>query len=288
MGSKSKSSRDYKGSKAQGSSSSSQPPVSFLFIVNELPTNNDPEIEGSIPLRHQHGRWLPPDNHLGFLTQKPGYVYRWNNGDVSLAQGYYWRDDRVGNPVIANGTIYKYEGGDIWPQYYRGATVFYGGSFFQFFTAQGDVGTRDICTSSPEAGWHYLKFHHENRISRVDHDAPEEHLIVRSAGWIPDLLPEAYRSQSTRAVNQGGLGGLLSIVVALVAFSCIDKNELHYALINDRAWRGHRWVPHGRESGRTKGRGVVATIYLDPENTEGSTRDSINNIEQGNTPIFRT
>jgi hypothetical protein len=179
-------------------------------------------------------------------------VYRWSNGVVSLAEGYHWVARPIGNPVYANGTIFATgPQGTVWPGYYRAATVFFCNRFDQFFTARGDAGTRDIVTAEePEDWWHPLAFRHENNISRVDHAGSHEHLAVRSASWINQLLPNAYRRESTHGPNQGGLAGLLPIVIALIAFSCIGHDELYRVLLDDRAWVGNNWNFHIRETGR--------------------------------------
>jgi len=158
----------------------------------------------------------------------------------------------IGNPVYANGIICATgPGGTVWPGYYRAATVFFCNRFDQSFTARGDAGTRDITTASePEDLYQPLSFRHENNISRVDHAGTHEHLAVRNASWINQLLPNAYRQESNHGPNQGGLAGLLPIVIALIAFSCADDHELYRVLLTSRAWVGNTWHPHGRETGR--------------------------------------
>ncbi|KAF4634864.1 hypothetical protein G7Y89_g3243 [Cudoniella acicularis] len=230
----------------------------------------------------------------GFFAQEPGHVYRWRNGAVSLAEGYRWIAQPITNPTLyANGTIYK-SGPDNrgldapQPQYYRAATVFYCNRFDQFFTARGDVGTRDIATSDPEEGWQPLTFHHNGNISRVEYAGDQDFLAVRRADWIPQIIPHAYRHESPNGPTQGGLGGLLPIVIALIAFSCPPgRDNLRRILIHDRSWRNYRWHRHNQDSGCILGRGVVATICLDPDNPDGSTYDRIEDLEYGNAPIFR-
>lgn len=277
-------------------------PPSFLFIVNELPTNDDPDVAGSVPPRMDHGRYYPPVVAQGFLAQTPGHVFRWRDGLVSLAEGYIWSLQPDG---YAQGRIYanSLNTGVVWPEYYRTATVFYCNHFAKFFTARGDTSTRD--SLDPEDSWHPLSFFHENsNVSYVDHSGDQEFLAVRHASWIEQLLPNTYRRHSKNGPASGGLAGLLPIVIALVAFSCLNRDELYRVLINDRAWRGHRWVPHERETGREyypifcdlkfcqlinpgiERRGIVVTVYLDPENPE-STLETIADLETGPIPIFR-
>ena len=229
------------------------PSRSFLFIVNELPTNDDPDVAGSVPPRIWDQRYYPPEVAQGFLPQIPGHVYRWKDGVVTFAPGYVWFAQQVGNPPYAQGTIYANSiDGGIWPSYYRAATVFFCNHFAKFYTTRGDASTRDI--SAPETGpedmWQPLLFLHENNVSFVQHTGEEEFLAVRHASWIEQLFSNTYRRHSRGGPVEGGLAGLLPIVIALIAFSCLDRDELYHALITDRAWRGHRWVPHRRETGR--------------------------------------
>jgi hypothetical protein len=226
------------------------PPVSFLFIVNELPTNDDPDDRGSISPRRVHGRWHPPEWAQGFLAQRPGNVYRWTDGNITLASNYAWDPRPVDG--YANGAIWATTTTDdiVWPRYYRAATVFYCNNFDKFFTTQGDASTRDIATADPEYQWQPLTFLHQNNNSHVEYAGDQEHLAVTEASWINQLMPNVYRrDESIEGPNFGGLSGILSIVIALVAFSC-RAQDLDNVLRTQRAWRGRRWVPHNRRSGR--------------------------------------
>jgi hypothetical protein len=227
--------------------------TSFLFIVTELPTNDDPDTPNSVPPRYVSQRWHPPITMRGFFDQQPGRVYRWNDGVVSLAEGYEWTSRPIGTPPYANGTIFAMDpdGETIWPEYFRAATVFYCNHFDKFFTTRGDAGTREIAVSV-DAGdwWQPLTFFHDHDISYVDHAGDQEYLAVRNAPWIEQLLPREYRRPHHGGPADGGLAGLLPIVIALVAFSCADAHELHRILIRERAWSGHRWRPHQRGTGR--------------------------------------
>jgi hypothetical protein len=214
--------------------------------VNGLRTNDDPDVSGSVLAKQVNGRWRPPEVVNGFFPPDSGFVYRWKDGVVTNAEGYYWYPQPQGN--YANGTIYN-ENHSTPADYYRAATVFYCNRFDLFFTAQGDASTRNIETAEPEFGWQPLTFHHDGRISRVTHAGDQEHLAVRAADWINQLLPNNYRRDSEAGITSGGLGGLLPILIALIAFSCDSRDSLHKALIHDRAWRGNRWVRHSRPSG---------------------------------------
>jgi len=279
---------------------------SFLFIVNELPTNDDPEVMDSVPPRHINLRWHPPVVARGFLPPVPGDIYRWDNGTISIAEDYYWYAQETGEPVYASGRIVPYDTNTREPEYYRAATVFYCNRFDKFFTAQGDVRTRDIYRCAPDDGWLPLIFTHNNNITYVEHMGDQDHTAVREASWIGSLLPTTYRrGRNQTGPAHGSLSGTISIIVALVAFSC-STQDLRYVLLNHQAWRGYRWVPHNMQSGSESslsisgkvlelnidtgepGRGLTATVFTDPRNPEGSTLEAIQNLEQGiPIPIFR-
>ncbi|CAG8981982.1 hypothetical protein HYALB_00004848 [Hymenoscyphus albidus] len=278
------------GPKSQGSSSKSasspSAPTSFLFISNELPTNDKPEELGSMEARYVDGRWRPPRDIRGFKPQQPGWVYRWTDGVVSSASDYAWNQyDTIAN--TANGRIWNTCTQDV-PEYYRAATVFYCNRFDLFFTSRVDASMRNLATADLEDDWHPLTFSHSHNISRLEHAGAQPHLDVHAAPWIDQLLPNSYRRQSSSHDHaHRGLAGVLPIAVSLVAFSCANRNDLHEALIGDYAWYGGEWRGHRRPSGCVPERGFVTTIYLDPENPEGSTADILFDLEYGRTPIFR-
>jgi hypothetical protein len=174
---------------------------------------------------------------------------------VSRADEYHWDRGQVGDPVdadrFADGSIRRTE----YPQYpvvrYRAATVFYCDTFDPFFTARGDASVRNFRDYGPEDEWHPLTFRHDRNISRAEHAGNHQHTKVRSADWIGQLIPKRYRA-SSNSTTSGGLAGLLPLVISFVAFSCRNRGELDQILINDRAWSGHRWNGHQRETGRKK------------------------------------
>ena len=152
-------------------------------------------------------------------------------------------------------------------------------------TATGDASTRHMALSAdPGNRWWPLTFRHHGALSRVEEVGEEQYLAGTGAPFIADFGLGAYNNRHAPA--SGGLAGNLAALVALIAFSC-ESDQLDNVLIHDRAWRRHRWRGHDRPDGRelTYGcspayanaspgvdeRGVVAMIYLDPENPIGST-----------------
>jgi hypothetical protein len=195
---------------------------------------------------------MPPIIPQGYLAQEPGSVYRWSNGNISRASNYQWTHVPIGDPVYANGTIYCTlpDGGVLWPAYFRAATIFYCNHFSMFYTTPGDASTKELAQYQEHENWWPLSFFHQDNRSYLDHCGEEDFSAVRNAAWIDELLPKAYRCPRADGPTQGGLSGLLPIIIALLAFSCTDRNELHKILIEDRVWRGHKWYPHKRRTGR--------------------------------------
>lgn len=220
-----------------------------MFICNELPTNDNPEHQGSIQARYVDGRWRPPREVRGFFQQAPGWVYRWSDGVVSFASDYAW-SSRNTIPGTADGRIYN-ASMDVFPEYYRAATVFYCNRFDLFFTTRGDASTKNMDQADIEDDWYPLTFSHDHHITRLEHAGDQHHLDVRAASWIDQLLPNNYRRSSpSHDTVHKGLGGVLPIAVSLVAFSCETRDELHRVLMEDMAWNGRTWRPHSRPSGR--------------------------------------
>jgi len=82
------------------------------------------------------------------------------------------------------------------------------------------------------------------------------------------------------------LSGLITLLIALIAFSCRDANELRQILINRSAWRRNRWRGHELPSGRVDQRGMIVTVFTDPEN-EGSTKQALEAMEFGNDALIK-
>lgn len=185
----------------------------------------------------EHGRWLPPISPAGFGEQNPGTVYRWNGGEISVAAGYEWDE---GYGCAPSGDTLEI---------YRATTMFYSNPFHQFLVAKDDATKRELATDEcPEDRWLTLQFHHEDTLSVLDYAADPD-LAGHEASFIRSLGLTSYENQEPDAPKAGGLAGNLAMLIGLVAFSC-KRRDLTQVLIDDRAWRGHRWRGHNRSSGR--------------------------------------
>lgn len=266
--------------------------TSFLFNVNELHVNEDPENGGRPPRVNENGRWVPPIYRDGFLPQTPGRMFRWTNGYVEYAgTDYGW----------LNGQGFAYLNDEML-QHYGSTTLFWCNEFTQFQMMEADATTIDIATSDfPYNRWYPLTFRYERTLSRVSSSVEEQYLAGRDGTWIAQLGLQTYRHRSNHPTE--GLAGNLATIVALVAFSCTDEDTLYDVLVNNLAWRGQLRIydaEHGSKlsnPGRTRiiktltkigrpERGVVSNIYLDPENPHGSTYDALRRLEWMDGPII--
>jgi len=251
--------------------------TSFLFIVNELCTNDDPETGNVFPNQVDQ-RWRPPVVAEGFYQPEAGDVYRWHNGTVSLAPEFVWTPEHK--------TIWGYDAYEsvVYPDVYREATVFFCNRFDKFFTARGDATAYNINEMGPEDDWHPLAFRHYQGNALADHVGEEQYVTARKASWISQVIPSSYRAEYETA-SGGGLSGLLPIVISLIAFSTTaNRGNLRDILLTQRAWRNRQWKGHSRDHGRREKRGMVVRVYYDPTNPHGSTQDSLLNLESN--PIF--
>ncbi|KAE8449603.1 hypothetical protein EG329_007933 [Mollisiaceae sp. DMI_Dod_QoI] len=257
---KSRSSRKTSGAKSSHGSSSTDPAtemqptwpaISFLFIVNGLTLNDDPDTNGGVLPRHdEHGAWLPPIYGAGFGELKPGTVFRWENGVISTADDFRWSD----------GCVYA-SWSNIPLGLYKAVTMFYCDPFHQFLVADGDASTRDIASADfPGDRWYTINFHHQENLSRVDFAGDERYLAGVGGNCINQLGLGSYQNPEPDSVPlSGGLAGHLTILIGLIAFSCKRQN-LDRILIEDQAWLNYQWNSHSRNHGR-----MYLYLYVGPK-----------------------
>lgn len=225
--------------KAKSDSEAQRPtaPTSFLFVVNELVCNENFQQADNF------GRWLPPQQPGGYASQVVGRIYRWTDGDVSIAQGYRWENRRAYTPGNAELVIHDY------------MTTFYCNNFLRFLTAPGDATTRNFATADvPNDRWYTLSFdNNSSPIARLDYTASDGYMEgYGSTGTFVDELgigPYMDNEAEPQDPPLDGLAGKLAMLIALIAFSC-RPGDLHQVLTHDRAWRHRRWAGHPRNHGR--------------------------------------
>jgi len=286
MSSKHRSTRRSSTSKSYTSPSSSSkqreaqheewPIYSFLFVVDSVQVNDDPSNGGVIPEHDPDGNWSPPIKAAGFGHKTPGTrMYRWSNGTISEAAEY----------IRTGETWHDVEGNEV--GIHKCRTMFYANNFHHFRVAEGDTTSYDMDTAEfPYNRWWPLTFdNNDQAVSSVNISA-ESNVLAGSAGnarnFVHQLGLQPYVNLELPPVPvTSGLAGCLAILVGLVAFSC-GRPDLHRILLQDRAWRDHRWRGHTRDSGRRPKRGKVISVYYDPTNPEYSNPDIMYNELESN------
>ena len=202
--------------------------MSFLFQIDELSPH-----ENSVD--NQEGRhWTPPERSNQYDRQQ-GLLYRWTNGEVTVVPP----SDRALTTA---------------PLRYQCATVFTQWPDTHHFLAVAfDAQEENVCD---KAGWHPLGFNHCSDYappgihSYFDIRGERHHLAaLGSASWVRDLFPEQYRprDEPREPVQNTGLTGKLTLLLAVIAFSCM-QGSLDYVLQN--CLQPGQWSPHGQIDGR--------------------------------------
>jgi hypothetical protein len=215
------------------------PVISFLFTINNLPLNEDPSNGGVAPRTDEEsGRWVPPLYRVGFGSQTNAALplYRWQNGIVSPATGFqvyngeWWGPSRTSAAAL-----------------YRTSTVFYCQPFDRFLATEGDASARDMGTSDfPDNRWYTLNFQHHETLSRIDLVGPEMYLAGNGPRFIEQLGIDAWCNPDPKAPPSGGLAGNLSLLIALITFSCTSQDLTE---VLQTSWRNYEWRGHNYRSG---------------------------------------
>lgn len=208
--------------------SQSAQPVSFLFAVKDLEINDDTQ-QGGIEPRADYDHWMPPIYTAGYIYSPQASLYRWRNGEITAAD-----------------TDYESTFPSLTP--YRTATVFYCDQWLHFQVAVIDPSRHNMATAEDHLHrWYRLTFHHDAGISRVDIAGPEVTLSGTAAHWASPLGLDPYCPNSDTVASRG-LAGDISILIALIAFSC-SSDDLQQVLLNDEAWHHNNWRGHNYHHG---------------------------------------
>ncbi|KAL8709539.1 MAG: hypothetical protein Q9220_005781 [cf. Caloplaca sp. 1 TL-2023] len=136
-------------------------------------------------------------------------------------------------------------------------------------------------------GWKVLSFDHipldqQRTYSSVDVFGDKKQLAAKgNEDWLPQLVPEIYKydaSQNPTRTTSAGLIGHLPILFALPAFSA--RPEMLTQVLTGHM-SPNRWEKHNYDHGRIPERGMVVTVYCDPENKKGSTKDLLTLLQKG-------
>lgn len=203
--------------------------MSFLFRIDHLSLqDNSIGVQEGI-------HWTPPQRSNEYDRQL-GPLYRWTDGEVTVVQP----NDRANTSALD-----PYECATVFTQY---------PDTHHFLAVAFDASSQNV---SDEGGWYELGFDHHRQPANPDLvysyfeiRGHRHHLATpRPAAWIQQLFPTQYHhpNQPGQMVPFTGLTGQLTLLLAIVAFSC-PENSLDYVLQN--CLRQGEWTPHELGDGR--------------------------------------
>ncbi|KAI1355872.1 hypothetical protein F5Y01DRAFT_301480 [Xylaria sp. FL0043] len=271
------------------------PPLSFLFVVNEI--HIDPH---SPPNVDQWGTVMPPFDPGSYVGETAGAVFRYRDGEVEAARGYYWERDNnsgidpdtrlrhAGGIYLRSGSNPRRSGGggaDEQPwelSKYAQFTVFHCWRPLPCVYMEEDPLRRAYGEGRPLT----LMSFEDPDITGITHVAAGGTSTVvagRRPSWMPSLVPEMFRNTDPYAPSSRGLGGLLPVVIAQMALTQ-PRGQTDRPFMA-RWWHRGYWRRPDLESTVSHPmdiRAVMVHVALDEiENREGSTRESLENFEAG-------
>ncbi|KAI1263535.1 hypothetical protein F5Y18DRAFT_418200 [Xylariaceae sp. FL1019] len=217
-----------------------EPQVSFLFVVNEL------EV---VPVHDQWGTLVPPNEPYSF-NETPGQVFRYQNGVVTPAQGYYWYRDTEPDydGYRPEGRIYNY-GNENYITTKR--------STFAVFNCWRPVPCIYVevdpmsTPMGPDKGegfiWRLMSFRNPDGtgITRIAPAGDSQVVSGRDPSWIPYLVPGMFRAidhapnDPNRPPRSRGLGGCLPVIIGQMALTH-GRGQTDIPFLH-QIWRHRRW-----------------------------------------------
>ncbi|KAM4066375.1 hypothetical protein HRG_000484 [Hirsutella rhossiliensis] len=267
-------------------SSSSSPPVGFLFVVNKLDFYRGETCDINRDTWHNT---LPPRNCLGYEGESPSRVMRYEGGQVTEACGYQWY-----RPML------RQEGYCLDPtlapvERHSHAAVFSCNPHLPVVVIPEDPTT----LPDQEQTMHALHFFHPlapglkgvSQATTVDANylptggGPLKYVAGRNPSWMPGLVPQTYAYPGSGGPPSRGLGGHLPIVLGLMAFSgppdqvYMSRSESgHRGFWRDGVWT-HNSPPALYPKTDGSPRGFYVAVFYDPENPDGSMPERIRSFE---------
>ncbi|KAI9682461.1 MAG: hypothetical protein M1829_000253 [Trizodia sp. TS-e1964] len=201
-----------------------------------------------------------------------------NRFTITSSQLYLWQDG-------ITSRIYEQDQLALYGRYHT-FTVFVDRLPQSLLAVHCDVTKVDV--NQLERGWSRIGFDHlPNNISFVESPAFDYERLAApadGASWFPQLVPHQFNwkpqydhVEGDAVPVSGGLAGRLSLLLALALLSGIPERS---EWIVENCFRRGWWIPHpfitDVDEGRTAERGVIATVYLDPQ---GSSEDTLRRFE---------
>ncbi|KAK2002601.1 hypothetical protein LX36DRAFT_228121 [Colletotrichum falcatum] len=258
---------------------------SFLFVVNELQIV---EENGVPPAADTYGNPLPPITSGGYGPETVGSVWRYRDGVVSPAEGFFWCRTEPGSPgAICAVNEYTDEHGLTFQFLERTVehstfSVFNCWRFLPCLYTDADVTTLDgMGADNKLSHLEFYQDHTDSGVTRIRASGgSQRHVVGGRPSWVPALLPETYLPPSSHAQQSTGLGGCLPIIIGLLA---LTKKPGHTDdVFRNGEWSGNRF--RGGRSSRAEPeptgpvRGVLVQVCCDSINP-GSTIDTITEFE---------
>ncbi|KAG5925971.1 hypothetical protein E4U42_003774 [Claviceps africana] len=282
------------------------PPVSFLFVVNEIVIDYDTPQTRHIGMpKDDWHNYLPPQRREQYAGEKQSEVLRFQAGRIERASSdlvrYYWMRRHLGEE---GGILGQFVGQPaFYAQPYKRASVFSCNPLLPVIVAEDDVLVR------PDATFHALHFLHARSVSQASYPfdyapsvalppaiaalgPPLKYVAGAAPTWVPSLVPSTY-ANPYRAGLSGGLGGELAIVLGLMAFHsarpsergrCVDEVFLGKPSESSGLWKDYHWRTTSSPPGyplsmQETPRGFLVHICFDPENPQGSTAQNLAVLE---------
>ncbi|KAJ0165773.1 hypothetical protein CTA2_10014 [Colletotrichum tanaceti] len=230
--------------------SSSSPPLSFLFVVNELTVID--EGHGRGPFVDRFGSPLPPEGVECYGDETVGAVWRYQNGAVTAAPDFFWNRPQRGSPGDIATLHHGFDGLGQPVSYYHSMATYSTHSVFNCWRflpcvwTAADISTVATVDFNVDHKWSALEFRHDPlEPGRTRIQGPERFVAGRDPSWVPHLLPSTYAAPQSAPPSRG-LGGPFGIVIGLLALA---RRPGHA----DDAFRDGLWS-HGRLAGSRSGR----------------------------------
>ncbi|KAI1404958.1 hypothetical protein F4819DRAFT_446070 [Hypoxylon fuscum] len=229
--------------------------LSFLFVVNEIQLAEDYSTN-----QDEFGNVVPHGIKSAYGPEKVGTVYRFHNGNISLATGFVWKRPGMGHEGRINKEIvhdnrqlcivpslrFLTNTETIQPTFipcfhYKTTSVFSRGPTLSPLSVELDVTTRDLETSHlPKTKLQSLSFRSDDcQVSRIARGGKNKRAVGKDASWIGTLVPSMYENLDEDAQHSKGLGGDLGVIIGLMALAeppgHIDDAFLHH-------WDDYRWT----------------------------------------------
>ncbi|KDN67824.1 hypothetical protein CSUB01_04770 [Colletotrichum sublineola] len=226
---------------------------SFLFVVNELQIVED----GVPPAADIYGNPLPPSTPRGYGQETIGRVWRYRDGVVSLAEGFFWYRPEPGSPgVICAANKFPFLQRTVQHSTF---SVFNCWRFLPCLYTDIDVTTvGGMGVDNKLSHLEFYQDHGDSGVTRIRASGgSQRHVVGGRPSWIPALLPETYAAPSSHAQQSTGLGGCLPIIIGLLA---LTKKPGH----TDDVFRNGEWNENRFRGGRSSRAGELALRQPEP------------------------